>query len=179
MFTIEFVDDDGDKFESMKMDVQYGATATIPADPTKANARFLGWWYDKDEDGQINGDETNLYKAGGIFTMPECNVTLTAQWEYAKTLTIQVANAEQNEMFFFRVTGPDNVDMVVSAYDGSPATIGGLYKGTYTVTELYNWSWTRGGVSSETAELTATEGAVVTFTMPASSTCWLHGEGHN
>ena len=153
------------------MEVAFGAEATIPADPTRADARFLGWYYD----GKV-------YLAGSKFTMPNHDVTMTAQWEPAKELTIQV-NGNSNETFLFRITGTNEpVNMVVSVRGGSYVTISGLYHDTYTVTELNDWSWTRGEVGYKTVEMRIEDNVTqyeVSFEMPSISTCWLFGENHS
>lgn len=174
VFTITFVDDDGDKFKDMdEMNVEYGETVTIPAAPAKTNARFQGWCYDADGDDTVD----HVYKAGDQFEMPENDVTLTARWIYAEELTI-TAYGTTGDTFFFKVTGAtENVNLTVSVPANSSVTINGLFHDTYTVEELHDWSWTYVAGGKQDATLSADDGDTeneVTFKMSNSGSCWLH-----
>ncbi|GEM_PF-3377689 len=63
--------------------ISEGVSYTVVSpDPTRSGYIFLGW--EATSNSPIVGTPTgnnNLYKAGDIFTMPEDNVLLTAQWQ--------------------------------------------------------------------------------------------------
>lgn len=99
-----------------------------------------------------------------------------------------------SDTFLFSVTGVDVlgnlVDMVVSIQGQGSVTIKELYCGSYTVTELNNWSWTYEAASSQSVTLTTQDEDsdgnllnaqittyVVTFTnSPKTNIDWLYGE---
>ena len=88
------------------------------------------------------------------------------------------------DTFLFRVTGTDkignDVNLMVSIQGEGSVTIKDLYCGTYTVTELTNWSWTYSctnasqEVTLTTVDKDTTYG--VTFANTPETVDWLHGE---
>ena len=159
VFTITFDTNGGSQISPMTL--RMGETVPAVTPPVKKNARFIGW------SPEIPA------------TMPNQNITVVAQWEYAETLTISV-NGNSNETFLFSVEGKESgVNMVVSVRGGGSVTIGGLYSDTYDVTELSGWSWTRRSTASTTVVIADDDGITenqAKFTKPVIKTWWLFGE---
>ena len=176
-----------------------GATNPAGADAFAADGfRFVGWYKDEEckqsvDAGWVTGtklvpepyeddDWINEYYA--LFEPEKENLKITKTGENLGTDT-----------FLFRVTGTDKignaVNLMVSIQGKGSVTVKDLYCGTYTVTELTNWSWTYTCTSgtSKTVTLTTadkdTEGNLlieqittydVTFANTPKTVDWLHGE---
>lgn len=80
------------------------------------------------------------------------------------------------QTFLFRVTGPNNLSMTVHVEAGKPVTIYDLPKGTYTVTELtdYSWRYTLTSGKALSADLMANASVTLTFTNQYREEQWLN-----
>ena len=172
-----------------------GSTATA-AD----GFRFVGWYTDAACEKPVDPS----WVVGGTHLKPLTlyqNETWTNRY-YAlfapakEDLRITKQGAELGtDTFLFRVSGTNvlgqAVDLTVSIQGAGSVTVKDLYCGTYTVTELTNWSWTYScdDGSEKTVTLTTkdrdTEGKLlnpqittydVTFTNSPKQVDWLFGE---
>lgn len=119
--------------------------------PTAAEGfKFVGWYKDEDctqpvdadwvEDNKLTPQKTKDY--GGV-------MGYEAKTYYAKfaydvfDLTVSKSGADavdENQTFIFLISG-EGVEMEVVVHGNSRVTVKGLKVGTYTVTELTDWSW--------------------------------------
>lgn len=85
----------------------------------------------------------------------------------------------ENETFMFKVTGPNNYSTIVVIEGAGSAIIKNLPVGTYTVTELTDWSWryTVDDAKKE-CDLSSPNGRYVTFTNTISNPYWLDGNDY-
>ena len=154
---------------------------------------FKGWFTDKtgaagtavsQEWQEADGEGTKLK----VQTLPDADeVTYYALFEpVQEDLTIiKTGDNLGTDTFLFQVTGTDvlgnKLDMIVSIQGAESVTIKDLYCGTYTVTELTNWSWTytcEGKVSQDVTLTTNDNTATypVSFKNEPKTVDWLHGE---
>jgi hypothetical protein len=90
-------------------------------------------------------------------------------------------DTDENQTFIFRVTDPNNFSLDVTIVGDGSAIIKDLPTGTYTVTELTDWSWryvpTPESVQVESSA--AVNGvAQVDFSNTRSKTYWLSGDSY-
>ncbi len=116
-----------------------------------AGFSFVGWYKDKDctqpvdagwvKDSKLTPQKTKDY-GGGV-------MGYEAKTYYAKfaydvfDLTVSKSGADavdENQTFIFLISG-EGVKMEVVVHGNSRVTVKGLKVGTYTVTELTDWSW--------------------------------------
>ena len=144
--------------------------------------RFVGWYSDKACTKQVSKE--TYYKPAAL---PNDDTTYYALFEpILSELTIVKAgdNVSATDTFLFRVKGEKggtaNIDLTVSITGKDSVTISNLPIGTYTVTELTDWSWryTADNSMPASASVTISEGpdSKVTFTNSANSKAWLGGE---
>ena len=99
------------------------------------------------------------------------------------TLTIRKEGWEtidENQSFLFDVTGPDGYSKRVAINGNGSVTINGLKIGTYTVTEVTNWSWRYTPKNNDkTITLQPAEKNEVTFENTRSSIKWLNGNAYS
>lgn len=147
--------------------------------------QFVGWYSDEACTNQVSKD--TYYKPK---TLPNDNTTYYALFEpILSELTIKKegTNISDTDTFLFRVKGEKggtaNIDLTVSITGEGSVTISNLPIGTYTVTELTDWSWryTADNSMPVSASVTISEGpdSTVTFTNSANSKAWLGGEAEN
>ena len=93
-----------------------------------------------------------------------------------------VEQADQNQTFLFRITGTSggaasNVSLTVAVTGNGSVTVQDIPVGTYTVSEITDWSW-RYGPAQNDQSITVTKGGAntVTFTNQKKNTAWLGGE---
>lgn len=91
-------------------------------------------------------------------------------------LTITRTNAEPDQVFVYRVTGGDglsiDVTMVTDEDGKGSVTIANLPYGTYTVTQLNDWSW-RYDDGAKTVNHFSEDGTTVSFEKEIAVTQWL------
>ena len=100
------------------------------------------------------------------------------------TLTVNnQASSSSTDTFLFRVEGNGKVsyiDTVISIQGTGSVTIEGVPVGSYTITELTDWSWENtvaSGNESQTIDVEST--TTVTFTNTPDPSNWLNGETVN
>lgn len=160
--------------------------------PTAANGfKFVGWYKDeectqpvdaawvaeskltpkktKDLGNNVKGYEAATYYAK--FEYDVADLTITKQgWE----------EIDEGQSFIFDVTGPNGYSKrVVINGDGS-VTIKGLKIGTYTITEVTNWSWRyTANKVSQNITLQPAQTNAVTFKNTRSNGKWLGGDAYS
>ena len=149
---------------------------------------FKGWY--KDADCTVPVDAT--WQVGETLLKPQ-ELYQDGDWinhYYAlfepvkKNLTIQKDGSNLgDDTFLFTVTGTNvldqEVNITVSIQGKGEVTIKDLYCGTYTVTEMTDWSWAYRLDSTNGQEVTLTvngDDGKVTFTNEPKAVDWLHGE---
>ena len=167
-YTITFDSNGGTPVESITQD--YGTAVTAPTAPTKEGFTFAGW-------------EPALPE-----TMPAQDMTLKAVW--TTSLTIEVAgwqSTDANQAFLFRIEG-EGLDLYVAVYGNESVVIEGLIDGgSYTVTEVSDWSWRYGNIrwdydkdaldptASEVARIQINGTGKITFVNSRTNPKWLDG----
>ena len=160
----------------------------------KDGYKFVGWYknetcnvvVDKEwvTDNKLTPGKTKNYGAEADPKMGYEAATYYAKFEYeVADLTITKQGCEgidENQSFIFNVTGTDGYSTRVAINGNGSVTISGLKIGTYTVTEVTNWSWryTPNG-SGQTITLQPTEENIVTFANSRTGLKWLGGDAYN
>lgn len=177
-----------------RVDVPVGST------PRGSDAvRFVGWYEDGPCTRPITDPSTIAVLSGNsINPLPDENSGLYtggifyAKFEYVYgDLTIEksgiedVDHDEDGEKYstIFKVTGTGNngvsVDMTVTICGNNEVTVSHLPMGTYTVTELIDWSWRYEPVGEKERTVTlsqSTDGKItVTFKNKREENKWLDG----
>ena len=163
--------------------------------PTAAEGfKFVGWFKDEvcnnavDEkwvtDNKLVPGKTENYGTEADHKMGYEAATYYAKFEYdVADLTITKQGWEgidENQSFIFDVTGPDGYSTRVAINGNGSVTISGLKIGTYTVTEVTNWSWRyTADSSSQSIELKPAVTNAVTFVNTRSNHKWLGGDAYN
>lgn len=160
--------------------------------PTAANGfKFVGWYKDeectqpvdtawvaeskltpkktKDLGNNVKGYEAATYYAK--FEYDVADLTITKQgWE----------GIDEGQSFIFDVTGPNGYSKRVVVNGNGSVIIKGLKIGTYTVTEVTNWSWRYAAdSSSQSIELKPAMSNTVNFTNTRSNHKWLGGDAYS
>ena len=123
----------------------------------------------KDLGSNVKGYEAATYYAK--FEYDVADLTITKQgWE----------EIDEGQSFIFDVTGPNGYSKrVVINGDGS-VTIKGLKIGTYTITEVTNWSWRyTANKVSQNITLQPAQTNAVTFKNTRSNGKWLGGDAYS
>lgn len=163
--------------------------------PTAAEGfKFVGWFKDAaceepvDETWVVNNKLTpGKTKNYGTDTNPAMGyeaATYYAKFEYdVADLTITKQGwqgIDEGQSFIFDVTGPDGYSQRVVIKGNGSVTIKGLKIGTYTVTEVTNWSWRyTADRSSQSIELKPAVTNAVTFVNTRSKHKWLGGDAYS
>ena len=159
-----------------------------------AGFKFVGWYKDKEctqpvdaawiENNRITpqktadlGDGTRGYEAA----------TYYAKFEYdVADLTINKQGwqaIDENQSFIFDVTGPNGYYKRVVIQGSGSVTIKGLKVGTYSVTEVTDWSWryktADGTANSIEHEIKPKDGFVFDFTNSRENGKWLGGDAYS
>ncbi len=160
--------------------------------PTAANGfKFVGWYKDeectqpvdaawvaeskltpkktKDLGNNVKGYEAATYYAK--FEYDVADLTITKQgWK----------DIDEGQSFIFDVTGPNGYSKRVVINGNGSVTIKGLKIGTYTVTEVTNWSWryTTADKVSQNITLQPAQTNAVTFKNTRSNGKWLGGDAY-
>lgn len=153
-----------------------GCTATA-----EKGYKFVGWYSEKECENLITTDAH--YKPTAL---PSEDTTYYALFEpilSQMTIKKEGTGISDTDTFLFRVKGKKggtaNIDLIVTITGKESVTITNLPIGTYTVTELTDWSWRYEGVGEvsreeDVSEITADN--VVIFNNTKETTSWLGGE---
>lgn len=163
--------------------------------PTAAEGfKFAGWYKDEEckvavdeewvKDNKLTPGKTKNYGTEEKPIKGYEAATYYAKFEYdVADLTITKQGWEgtdENQSFIFDVTGPGGYSKRVVVNGNGSVTISGLKIGTYTVTEVTNWSWRytpNGG--GQTITLQPTGKNEVTFVNGRTGLKWLGGDAYN
>ena len=162
--------------------------------PTAAEGfKFVGWYKDQDctqlvdaawvADSKLTPDKTKNYGTDEAPVMGYEAATYYAKFEYdVADLTITKQGWEgidEWQSFIFDVTGPNGYSKRVVVNGNGSVIIKGLKIGTYTVTEVTNWSWRYAAdSSSQSIELKPAVTNAVTFVNTRSNHKWLGGDAY-
>ena len=163
--------------------------------PTTADGfKFVGWYKDEEctqpvdaawvANSKLTPDKTKNYGTDAAPVMGYEAATYYAKFEYdVADLTITkrgCENIDENQSFIFDVTGPNGYSKRVVINGNGSVTIKRLKIGTYTVTEVTNWSWRyTANNSSQSIELKPTMSNTVNFTNTRSNHKWLGGDAYS
>ena len=164
-----------------------GSTATA-----NKNFRFVGWYKDEGctqavddawvAESKLTPGKTKNYGTNEAPVMGYEAATYYAKFEYdVADLTITKQGWEsidENQSFLFDVTGPDKYSKRVVVNGNDSVTIKGLKIGTYTVTEVTNWSWRYTTSSSQNITLQPAVPNKVIFVNARSNDKWLGGDAY-
>ena len=155
--------------------------------------KFIGWrddagtlvsinalWcpnsYDRDASDKNPGDGIITYYA---YFMPVSSSLLIEKTVYAKDGTTII---DPDDTFLFHIKGTgkfEYVDMVVSIQGSGSVTVNEIPQGTYTITELTDWSWEYDCTSNIKTLTIGSEQATAEFANTANDKNWLNGEAVN
>ena len=159
-----------------------------------AGFKFVGWYKDKDctqlvDAAWIADNKLIPQKTAdlGNGTMGYEAATYYAKFEYdVADLTINKQGwqaIDENQSFIFDVTGPNGYYKRVVIQGSGSVTIKGLKVGTYTVTEVTDWSWryktADGTANSIEHEIKPKDGFVFDFTNSRENGKWLGGDAYS
>ena len=159
-----------------------------------AGFKFVGWYKDKDctqpvDEAWIENNRITPQKTAdlGNGTMGYEAATYYAKFEYdVADLTINKQGwqaIDENQSFIFDVTGPNGYYKRVVIQGSVSVTIKGLKVGTYTVTEVTDWSWryktADGTANSIEHEIKPKDGFVFDFTNSRENGKWLGGDAYS
>ena len=155
--------------------------------------KFVGWYKDMDctqpveagwvEDSKLTPDKTKNYGTAEKPVMGYEAATYYAKFEYdAADLTITKTGWEaidENQSFIFKVVG-DNFEKKVVIKGNGSVTIKGLKIGTYTITEVTDWSWRyTPDEIVKTITLQPAQTNEVTFANTRAKDKWLGGDAYS
>ena len=159
-----------------------------------AGFKFVGWYKDKDctqpvDEAWIENNRITPQKTAdlGNGTMGYEAATYYAKFEYdVADLTINKQGwqaIDENQSFIFDVTGPNGYYKRVVIQGSGSVTIKGLKVGTYSVTEVTDWSWryktADGTANSIEHEIKPKDGFVFDFTNSRENGKWLGGDAYS
>lgn len=159
-----------------------------------AGFKFVGWYKDKDctqpvDEAWIENNRITPQKTAdlGNGTMGYEAATYYAKFEYdVADLTINKQGwqaIDENQSFIFDVTGPNDYYKRVVIQGSGSVTIKGLKVGTYSVTEVTDWSWryktADGTANSIEHEIKPKDGFVFDFTNSRENGKWLGGDAYS
>ena len=159
-----------------------------------AGFKFVGWYKDKDctqpvDEPWIENNRITPQKTAdlGNGTMGYEAATYYAKFEYdVADLTINKQGwqaIDENQSFIFDVTGPNGYYKRVVIQGSGSVTIKGLKVGTYSVTEVTDWSWryktADGTANSIEHEIKPKDGFVFDFTNSRENGKWLGGDAYS
>ena len=159
-----------------------------------AGFKFVGWYKEKDctqpvDEAWIENNRITPQKTAdlGNGTMGYEAATYYAKFEYdVADLTINKQGwqaIDENQSFIFDVTGPHGYYKRVVIQGSGSVTIKGLKVGTYSVTEVTDWSWryktADGTANSIEHEIKPKDGFVFDFTNSRENGKWLGGDAYS
>lgn len=171
-------------------------TGTAAGSAATANNgfRFVGWFTDEActvpanaawiSDTKLTPKKTQNYGTDTEPVMGYAPAAYYAKFEYdVADLTITKQGWEdidEGQSFIFDVTGPGGYSKRVVVNGNGSVIIKGLKIGTYTVTEVTNWSWRYTADSrSQSIELKPAVTNAVTFVNTRSNHKWLSGDAYS
>ena len=182
-----------DNYQDVQLKVTTGEVKG--SEPAAADGfKFVGWYTDKDctqpvdaawvKDSKLTPDKTKNYGTAEKPVMGYEAATYYAKFEYdVADLTITKQGWEgidEGQSFIFDVTGPNGYSKRVVVNGNGSVIIKGLKIGTYTVTEVTNWSWRyTADSSSQSIELKPAVTNAVTFVNTRSNHKWLGGDAYS
>lgn len=155
--------------------------------------KFVGWYKDQDctqlveadwvKDSELTPDKTKNYGTAEKPVMGYEAATYYAKFEYdAADLTITKTGWEtidENQSFIFKVVG-DNFEKKAVIKGNGSVTIKGLKIGTYTITEVTDWSWRyTPDKNGKTITLQPAQTNGVTFANTRAKDTWLGGDAYS
>lgn len=180
-----------DNYQESQLKVMTGEVkGSMPA--VAEGFKFVGWYKDQDctqpvdeswvTNSKLTPDKTKNYGTAEKPVMGYEAATYYAKYEYdAADLTITKTGWEaidENQSFIFKVVG-DNFEKKVVIKGNGSVTIKGLKIGTYTITEVTDWSWRYTPdeiVKTITLQPAQTNG--VTFANTRAKDTWLGGDDY-
>ena len=181
-----------DNYQEAQLKVMTGEVkGSMPA--VAEGFKFVGWYKDQDctqlvdaawvADSKLTPDKTKNYGTAEKAVMGYEAATYYAKFEYdAAELTITKTGWEaidENQSFIFKVVG-DNFEKKVVIKGNGSVTIKGLKIGTYTITEVSDWSWRyTPDEIVKTITLQPTQTNEVTFANTRANDKWLGGDAYS
>ena len=181
-----------DNYQESQLKVMTGEVkGSMPA--VAEGFKFVGWYKDKDctqpvdeswvTNSKLTPDKTKNYGTAEKAVMGYEAATYYAKFEYdAADLTITKTGWEaidENQSFIFKVVG-DNFEKKVVIKGNGSVTIKGLKIGTYTITEVSDWSWRyTPDEIGKTITLQPTQTNEVTFANTRAKDTWLDGDAYS
>ena len=159
-----------------------------------AGFKFVGWYKDAECEQAVDAawiadNKLTPQKTAdlGNNVMGYEAATYYAKFEYdVADLTINKQGwqaIDENQSFIFDVTGPNGYYKRVVIQGSGSVTIKGLKVGTYTVTEVTDWSWryktADGTANSIEHEIKPKDGFVFDFTNSRENGKWLGGDAYS
>lgn len=181
-----------DNYQEAQLKVMTGEVkGSMPA--VAEGFKFVGWYKDKDctqpvdeswvTNSKLTPDKTKNYGTAEKPVMGYEAATYYAKFEYdAADLTITKTGwktIDENQSFIFKVVGGGFEKKVVINGNGS-VTIKGLKIGTYTITEVTDWSWRyTPDEIVKTITLQPAQTNEVTFANTRAKDKWLGGDAYS
>lgn len=181
-----------DNYQEAQLKVMTGEVkGSMPA--VAEGFKFVGWYKDQDctqpvdeswvTNSKLTPDKTKNYGTAEKPVMGYEAATYYAKFEYdAAELTITKTGWEaidENQSFIFKVVG-DNFEKKVVIKGNGSVTIKGLKIGTYTITEVSDWSWRyTPDEIGKTITLQPTQTNEVTFANTRANDKWLDGDAYS
>ena len=152
-----------------------GSTATADT-----NYKFAGW-YSNEECTDLLSTDTKYVPTKEEDTAWVDGTTYYAKFELdVADLTItksgDISNYDEGQSFIFRVTGPNGFSLDVVINGTGSVIIKDLPIGTYTVTEITDWSWRYTPDSTDESVTLGNDENKVEFTNRRSFIYWLSGD---
>lgn len=182
-----------DNYQESQLKVITGtASGSVPT--ATAGFKFVGWYKNGDctqpvdaawvADRKLTPGKTKNYGTAEKPVMGYEAATYYAKFEYdVADLTITKQGwqgIDEGQSFLFDVTGPNGYSKRVVINGNGSVTIKGLKIGTYTVTEVTNWSWRYiAGSKPQSIELNPAVTNAVTFVNTRSNHKWLGGDAYS
>ena len=152
------------------------ATVAIKGEDVTSHTAFIHEC-DAVETGKCEWDTLTPAPAGGAPAFLLHVINVVGDLKITKTRLNQHTYATgDNESAIFTVTGENNETWTVAINGNGSVTLTGLQVGSYTVTELNDWTWRYADQNAQTAEVVGGNTAKVTFNNIHSNQKWLGGD---
>lgn len=181
-----------DNYQESQLKVMTGEVkGSMPA--VAEGFKFVGWYKDKDctqpvdeswvTNSKLTPDKTKNYGTAEKPVMGYEAATYYAKFEYdAADLTITKTGwktIDENQSFIFKVVG-DGFEKKAVIKGNDSVTIKGLKIGTYTITEVTDWSWRyTPDEIGKTITLQPAQTNEVTFANTRANDKWLGGDAYS